>query len=94
MADPVVTARPMQAREIVRRKRALAFWLTGWLVAIYVVFLGLVLGAPDAMGRDVAGSFTLGLLLGALAIVAGILLSWIYVAQVTRMQPDPRGETL
>jgi uncharacterized membrane protein (DUF485 family) len=53
--------------------------LTGLMILLYFGFITLVAFAPPLLARLVVPGLTLGILLGALVIVASWLLTWVYV---------------
>lgn len=57
----------------------IAVRLTGAMVLIYFGFIGLVAYARPVLARLVAPGLSLGIVLGALVIVASWSLTWIYV---------------
>src|SRR5438309_1734596 len=63
------------ARLAARRWRV-ALWLTAAMLAVYFGFILLVAFAKPLMGSPVAGTLTLGILLGVLVIVAAWLVGW------------------
>ena len=71
------------ARLAARRWRV-ALILTAAMLAVYFGFILLIAFAKPLMGAPVAGTLTLGLLLGVLVIVSAWLLTWIYVRWANR----------
>jgi len=51
---------------------------------VYFGFILLIAFAKPLMGSPVAGTLTLGILLGVLVIVSAWLLTWIYVRWANR----------
>ena len=66
------------ARLAARRWRV-ALVLTAAMLAVYFGFILLIAFDKPLMGSPVAGTLTLGILLGVLVIVSAWLLTWIYV---------------
>jgi uncharacterized membrane protein (DUF485 family) len=77
MASPLSSLDHMRA--VTRTRWRLASALTGAMVAIYFGFLSLVAWAPQLLGRRLMPGLSLGVLLGALVIVAAWGLTWVYV---------------
>jgi uncharacterized membrane protein (DUF485 family) len=69
---------------LARRRWSLALALSAAVVVVYFGFILLVAFAKPAMGRLVAPGLSLGILLGALVIVAAWLLTWVYVRWANR----------
>jgi uncharacterized membrane protein (DUF485 family) len=65
-------------------RERIAVRLTLAMVLLYFGFIGLVAFARPAMARLVAPGLSLGILLGAIVIVASWALTWIYVAWANR----------
>ena len=57
----------------------IAILLTLAMVAVYFGFIALIAFGKARMGSLVAPGLSLGILLGALVIVASWLLTWVYV---------------
>jgi uncharacterized membrane protein (DUF485 family) len=53
--------------------------LTAAMMLIYFGFIALIAYQKDLLARQVAPGLTLGILLGALVIVASWILTWVYV---------------
>jgi uncharacterized membrane protein (DUF485 family) len=64
---------------LARTRTRIAFVLTAAVVVIYFGFIGAVAFARPLLGRLIAPGLSLGILLGALVIVASWLLTWVYV---------------
>jgi uncharacterized membrane protein (DUF485 family) len=77
MATPLTSLDRMRA--VARTRWRLAGALTATMMAVYFGFLSLVAWAPQALGRRLVPGLSLGVLLGALVIVAAWLLTWVYV---------------
>jgi uncharacterized membrane protein (DUF485 family) len=71
------------ARLAARRWRV-ALILTAAMLAVYFGFILLIAFDKPLMGSPVAGTLTLGILLGVLVIVSAWLLTWIYVRWANR----------
>ena len=56
-----------------------AIMLTGSVVVIYFGFILLIAYRRDVLARLIVPGLTIGILLGALVIVASWLLTWFYV---------------
>jgi uncharacterized membrane protein (DUF485 family) len=56
-----------------------AFSLTVAMMAVYFGFILLVAFGKPLLGRQVVNGLSLGILLGALVIVAAWVLMWVYV---------------
>jgi uncharacterized membrane protein (DUF485 family) len=66
-------------RAVARTRWRLAGALTAAMVSVYFGFLALVAWAPSLLATRLAPGLSLGVLLGALVIVAAWLLTWVYV---------------
>lgn len=66
-------------RALARRRWRLAAALTAAMVALYFGFILLIAYYKSLMGSLVVPGLSLGILLGALVIVASWLLTWVYV---------------
>ena len=64
---------------LTRRRWLIAASLTVLMVVVYFGFIGLVAYRPDLLGRELTTGLTLGIVLGALVIVAAWLLTLAYV---------------
>ena len=76
MTNPVGTD---QLRALARAKTRIAVSLTAAIIAIYFGFIILIAFDKTLLGRLVVPGLSLGILLGALVIVASWILTWIYV---------------
>ena len=56
-----------------------AFALTVAMIALYFGFILLIAYAPSLLARRLLPGLSLGILLGALVIVASWVLTWVYV---------------
>ena len=61
------------------RRWRVAIALTAAMVAIYFGFILLIAYAKPVLARRIAPGLSLGILLGALVIVASWVLTWVYV---------------
>jgi uncharacterized membrane protein (DUF485 family) len=77
--EPREPDRDEALRALARARTRLAFALTAAVVVIYFGFIGAVAFARPALGRLVMPGLSLGILLGALVIVAAWLLTLVYV---------------
>ena len=60
-------------------RKSFGWALTIIMLVIYYGFIALVAFAPSVIGQSVAGSITVGLLLGVGVILSAVLLTGIYV---------------
>jgi uncharacterized membrane protein (DUF485 family) len=65
--------------KLVRDRKAFGWTLTIITLVVYYGYIAIVAFAPAVIATKVAGSITVGLILGAGLIVASILLTGIYV---------------
>ena len=65
--------------KLVRERDTLGWTLTIIMLVIYYGFIALVAFAPSVIAVKLAGSITLGIILGLAIIVAAIVLTGIYV---------------
>lgn len=86
----------MSSHELHVRRWKVALALTGAVAAIYFGFILLIAYRKDVMATLVARGLSVGILLGALVIVASWALTWIYVrwanTHVDRRVGEIRGE--
>ena len=68
-----------QLRELARARARVAAILTAAMILIYFGFIVLIAFDKTLLGRLVAPGLSLGILLGALVIVASWVLTWIYI---------------
>jgi uncharacterized membrane protein (DUF485 family) len=68
-----------ELRALGAARTRLAAALTAATVAVYFGFIGLVAFAKPLLGRLIVPGLSLGILLGALVIVAAWLLTFVYV---------------
>jgi uncharacterized membrane protein (DUF485 family) len=81
-------------RELDRARARVALSLTGLVVLIYFGFIGLVAYGRHILAIRVMPGLTVGILLGALVIVASWILTWIYVRWAnTHYDPQVRALT-
>ena len=66
-------------RALARARTRIAVQLTVVMVVIYFGFILLIAFGKDFLGRTIVPGLSIGILLGALVIVASWLLTWIYV---------------
>ncbi|MEK7403399.1 MAG: DUF485 domain-containing protein [Gemmatimonadota bacterium] len=78
MADPTV-GRDERLRALARRRGWIAGILTGAMIVVYFGFIALIAFNPTLLGRRIGSGLSLGILLGAMVIVASWLLTWFYV---------------
>lgn len=78
---------------LVRARTRVAFALTLAVFLVYFGFIAAVAFARDTLGALVAPGLSLGILLGALVIVAAWLLTWVYVRWANTVY-DPALEAL
>lgn len=95
MADAESTR---QIRALARARGRIAVALTAIMIAIYFGFILLIAYRRDVLARLVLPGLSLGILLGALVIVASWLLTWYYVRWTnahydSQMDAIGRGET-
>jgi uncharacterized membrane protein (DUF485 family) len=65
--------------KLVHERNSLGWTLTIVMLVIYYGFIALVAFAPSVIATKLAGSITLGIVLGLAIIVASIVLTGIYV---------------
>jgi uncharacterized membrane protein (DUF485 family) len=68
-----------ELRQIDTARRRIAAWLTTAMMVLYVGFILLVAYAKPLLASTLVPGLSLGILLGALVIVAAWLLIWVYV---------------
>lgn len=71
-------------RALAQRRWRIAITLTAVMVVIYFGFIALVAFDKPLLGRRLGGGLSVGILLGALVIVASWLLTWFYVRWANR----------
>ena len=78
MTHPAATS-DEQIRALARARSKIAITLTMAMMLIYFGFIALVAFDKTLLARKVTSGLSLGILLGALVIVASWLLTWYYV---------------
>jgi len=68
-----------QLRALARARGQVAGVLTAAMIVIYFGFILLIAFNRELLARKIVPGLSLGILLGALVIVASWLLTWIYV---------------
>ncbi len=71
--------REARLRALTAARWKIAITLTAAIVVIYFGFIALIAYRKPLMGSLVTSGLSLGILLGALVIVASWVLTWIYV---------------
>ena len=79
MAQPARPDSATRIRELARRRWRMAIGLTITMVMLYFGFIALIAFNKPLLARKVTEGLSLGILLGALVIVASWLLTWFYV---------------
>jgi uncharacterized membrane protein (DUF485 family) len=69
---------------LARARERVALTLTAGMVLLYFGFIGLIAYDKPLLGRQLVPGLSLGILLGALVIVASWLLTWVYVRWANR----------
>jgi uncharacterized membrane protein (DUF485 family) len=64
---------------VAARRWRVAIGLTAAMVTLYFGFILLIAYAKPVLARRIAPGLSLGILLGALVIVASWILTWVYV---------------
>ena len=85
--------RDASLRSLARKRFRIASLLTSAMIVMYFGFVSLVAFAKPVMARRVMPGLSLGILLGALVIVASWFLTWFYVRWANRHY-DPLLEEL
>jgi uncharacterized membrane protein (DUF485 family) len=75
-----MTDRQERLRALAAAQWRIAVTLTAAMVAVYFGFILLIAYQKPLLGRLVVPGLSVGILLGALVIVATWLLTWIYVS--------------
>ncbi|MER3480154.1 MAG: DUF485 domain-containing protein [Meiothermus sp.] len=78
------TDKVKQLEALATQRWRIALQLTLAMMVIYFGFILLVAYAKGAMGTQLVPGLSLGILLGALVIVAAWVLNWIYVRWANR----------
>ena len=71
-------------RALAAARTRVATLLTAAMIALYFGFILLIAFGRDILARRVMPGLSLGILLGALVIVASWLLTWVYVRWANR----------
>ena len=79
MTQPVDRSAEQQLRTLAQARGRIAITLTVLMIVIYFGFIILIAFDKALLARIVVPGLSLGILLGALVIVASWLLTWIYV---------------
>ncbi len=79
-----MTDRHERLRRLAARRLRLALTLTGAMIAIYFGFILAIAFNKEAMGALLRPGLSVGILTGALVIVASWLLTWTYVRWTNR----------
>jgi uncharacterized membrane protein (DUF485 family) len=88
-----MTEAAMRLRELDRARWRVVLSLTGAMVLLYFGFIVLVAFGRPVLAILVLPGLSLGILLGAIVIVASWLLTWLYVWWANNYY-DPRVRTL
>ena len=71
-------------RALAAARWRIAITLTATMIVIYFGFIGLIAFNRDFLAQRIGRGLSLGILLGALVIVASWLLTWVYVRWANR----------
>lgn len=82
-----------QLRALARARGRVAAVLTALMILLYFGFIALIAFQRDVLARLILPGLSLGILLGALVIVASWLLTWYYV-RWTNVHYDPALEKI
>ena len=74
-----MTASSPELQSLARARWRIAITLTAVMIFIYFGFIALIAFNREALARELRPGLSLGILLGALVIVASWVLTWIYV---------------
>jgi uncharacterized membrane protein (DUF485 family) len=66
-------------RRLSKMRWRVALWLTAVMLIVYFGFIALTAYGKEAMGKQLASGLSVGVLLGAVVIVAAFALTGIYV---------------
>jgi uncharacterized membrane protein (DUF485 family) len=77
--------REERLRRLAAQRWKIAIALTAVVVVVYFGFIALVAYRKDLLATRVSSGLTLGILLGALVIVASWLTTWYYVRWANRV---------
>ena len=83
MTDPASGA-DATLRALAAARARIALILTACMVVLYFGFILLIAFGRHILARTLAPGLTLGIVLGALVIVASWLLTWVYVRWANR----------
>jgi uncharacterized membrane protein (DUF485 family) len=67
-----------QFQELLRSRRRFLVPSVAFFCAYFLAFLSLLAWAPDTMAKQVIGSITLALVLGASVVVLTFVMAWLY----------------
>jgi uncharacterized membrane protein (DUF485 family) len=82
-----------ELRALARARGRVAVTLTALMIVIYFGFIALIAFKKEVLARLIVPGLSLGILLGALVIVASWLLTWYYV-RWTNAHYDARLEAI
>jgi uncharacterized membrane protein (DUF485 family) len=74
--------------KLVRERKSFAWTLTIIMLVIYYGYIAVVAFAPQVIAAKLAGSITIGLVLGVALILASIVLTAIYVLRANSQFDD------
>lgn len=74
--------------QLVQIRKSFGWTLTIIMLVIYYGYIALVAFAPEVIATKVAGSITVGIILGAALIVISIVLTGIYVLRANSTYDD------
>ncbi|HET9465488.1 MAG TPA: DUF485 domain-containing protein [Gemmatimonadales bacterium] len=80
-------------RELDRNRWRVCLALTGAMVLVYFGFIALVAFGRPLLARQLVPGLSVGILLGALVILASWLLTWVYVRWANNVY-DPKVKAL
>jgi len=75
-------------KKLVQDRKSFGWTLAILMLVIYYGYIAVVAFAPGVIATVVAGSITIGLILGAAIIVAAVLLTGIYVLRANAEYDD------
>ena len=88
-----MTSVDLRLRELDRDRWRVALTLTCAMVLVYFGFIALVAFGRPLLARQLVPGLSLGILLGALVIVASWVLTWVYVRWANNVY-DPQVKRL
>jgi uncharacterized membrane protein (DUF485 family) len=88
-----LTRSDTRLRELDRARWRVALSLTGAMVLLYFGFITLVAFGRSLLAVQLVPGLSLGILLGALVIVASWMLTWVYVRWANKVY-DPQVKAL